>query len=64
MRQLLITIAAVLLVGWCTHTSKSSSQSNKNKKLESKLENLLTTKLAKKPALYEFLLRLDILVVS
>ena len=46
MKYLITTIAAALLAG-CAHTSTSSSQSNKNKKLEPKLENLLTAKLAR-----------------
>jgi len=43
MKYLIITIAAVVLVGY----SHSSFQSNKNKNLEPKLENLLTAKLAR-----------------
>ena len=38
--------AALVLIG-CAHTSTSSSQSNKNKQLEPKLENLLIAKLAR-----------------
>ena len=47
MKSILVSIdAAVVLMG-CAHTSTSAPQSNKNKELEPKLENLLTAKLAR-----------------
>ena len=47
MKSILVLIVAAVVLMRCAHTSTSAPQSNKNKELEPKLENLLTAKLAR-----------------